>query len=1086
MAHKWNEVFEKKTQFESLESRIVLSANALSQMATLDIDQTVTDQVQTTSVTLNQVHQQTGVNHIHQNYGFQGNGQTVVVIDSGIAWDHYALGGGYGAGYRVVGGWDFAQNDADPFDGGSAGFHGTHVAGIIGSSDANNRGVAAGVDLVALRVFNDNGSGSLEHVRQALAWVNANINTFENPITTVNLSLGTQWNSNQIPNWANLESEFAKLEAKGIFISVAAGNSFQHYQSVGVSYPAASSHVVPVASHGSTGQMSSFSQRNDRVLVAPGESIRSTVPGHLFGQSVSSQFLAASGTSMAAPYVAGASVLLREAMQFMDFETIDQDTIYNTLRQTADLAFDSVTGMNYHNINLRAAMEAIVLDLHGDSAAAATNVGTWHGGERVTGTIGTFNDQDALRFTAGRTGTLTLTFEQTHQLNLQAQIHGQAAVLQGNTLTIDVVAGQEYTLLLSTSAGIGHYTIDTALQATSFSATDLGTTFSRSVSLNNQGEQWFQVTAGRQGVIAFQLAGQAGQGSAFHVYNAQQQWMGTASAHGDHMVFQTQAQAGQSFFLRFDGQFEADLQIQNLVSLHNGVLTINGTNQSNQIEVRDGAQVQVRVDGVAYEFQRAGLQRVQVFAHGGQNELSVVQDHVGQQTAHIHRHHIYVFGNGYEILGHRVQSIQYHGHAQDTVRFFDTAGDETFVGRAGHSEMSGQDYHNQAFGTGRVVAVGSGGFNQATLIGTAGNDMAYSNPVYTTLTSSQHWVLARGFQSVSLDGNGGQDLVAAFGSANNETLTVEPGVSRFQSSGLMREFVGFRQQQFFGVGGQNQATLHGGTAVNTFDAYWNRAFFTSGLQSTYLHGFQNVTALGNVADRALFFDTAGNDRFDADAGWGRMQGGGYSHQAVGFGLTIARFSSGQDASHLFNVDGSVPTVQQPTRTSVRYAGGFEVRSVGSAQVQLLATPLSSAALHTANHGGWVTTSQLGSGRLAQVDYQVSLWAAHGSQTSFVNRAAAGSPLGPDTISPWATPTRAATANQSSDLANRPWVPDRHVQAVFENLGANDNAVVYLRPAATRPALGGEVVADASPGWLGQTDQLVLDQIVDDFFAQQST
>ena len=69
-------------------------------------------------------------------FGLTGNGQTVVIIDSGIAYDHSALGGGFGPQYRVVGGWDFTEeNDADPYDDAPAGLHGTHVAGIIGSND---------------------------------------------------------------------------------------------------------------------------------------------------------------------------------------------------------------------------------------------------------------------------------------------------------------------------------------------------------------------------------------------------------------------------------------------------------------------------------------------------------------------------------------------------------------------------------------------------------------------------------------------------------------------------------------------------------------------------------------------------------------------------------------------------------------------------------------------------------------------------------------------------------------------------------------------------------------------------------------
>ena len=124
--------------------------------------------------------------------------------------------------------------------------------------------------MVSLRVFDDNGGGNLEWVEQALQWVHDNRNAFENPITTVNLSIGTNWNADNVPEAAQLEDEFAQLEADGIFVSVAAGNLFESFNAEGVSYPAASPFVVPVASHGSDGLLSDFSQRNDRVLVAPG------------------------------------------------------------------------------------------------------------------------------------------------------------------------------------------------------------------------------------------------------------------------------------------------------------------------------------------------------------------------------------------------------------------------------------------------------------------------------------------------------------------------------------------------------------------------------------------------------------------------------------------------------------------------------------------------------------------------------------------------------------------------------------------------------------------------------------------------
>ncbi len=196
---------------------------------------------------------------------------------------------GFGAGYRVVGGWDFTEeNDANPYDDGPAGYHGTHVAGIIGSDDAKNPGVAPDVDLVALRVFNDLGKGQMEWVEKALQWVHTNKNSFENPITTVNLSIGSTWNSSNAPDWAILEDELRTLHNDGILVTASAGNSFKSYNAPGLSYPAASQYVLPVASVDDNGQLSDFSQRDDRVIAAPGRNILSTVPDHLLAAMVKS------------------------------------------------------------------------------------------------------------------------------------------------------------------------------------------------------------------------------------------------------------------------------------------------------------------------------------------------------------------------------------------------------------------------------------------------------------------------------------------------------------------------------------------------------------------------------------------------------------------------------------------------------------------------------------------------------------------------------------------------------------------------------------------------------------------------------
>ncbi len=422
-----------------------------------DVDTLVGDVQQT----LASAHGSTGLIGVRNDYGFIGTGQTVAIIDSGIAWNHTALGGGLGANYRVVGGWDFTENDADPYDDGPWGSHGTHVAGIVGANrtGTNDDGVASGVDLVGLRVFDDAGAGYFHWVESALSWVHQNRNAFESPITAVNLSLGTSWNANSVPSWSTLEDEFAQLKADGIFVAVSAGNSFSSYNAPGLSYPAASPHVVPVMSVMDNGSLSSFSQRHTRAIAAPGQYIVSSVPDYVGNNNgINDDYASFSGTSMAAPYIAGASVLLREAMQFVGYTNITQDTIYDHMMATATSFFDSATGQTYKRINLTNAFNALMpTDEYGSTVAAAHSLGTLGGSREIIGAIGKLSDADYFQFTAAATGTVSFQVSTSHSLT--PAWTGAGGTANGQTYSFQVVAGLSYTVGLSTGDGIGYYGI---------------------------------------------------------------------------------------------------------------------------------------------------------------------------------------------------------------------------------------------------------------------------------------------------------------------------------------------------------------------------------------------------------------------------------------------------------------------------------------------------------------------------------------------------------------------------------------------------------------------------------------------------
>ncbi|MDY6862697.1 MAG: S8 family serine peptidase, partial [Thermodesulfobacteriota bacterium] len=77
-------------------------------------------------------------------YNATGKGITVAVVDTGIDYRHPDLGGGFGPENKVIGGYDFVNNDRNPMDDHG---HGTHVAGII-AADGKLKGVAPDAKLL--------------------------------------------------------------------------------------------------------------------------------------------------------------------------------------------------------------------------------------------------------------------------------------------------------------------------------------------------------------------------------------------------------------------------------------------------------------------------------------------------------------------------------------------------------------------------------------------------------------------------------------------------------------------------------------------------------------------------------------------------------------------------------------------------------------------------------------------------------------------------------------------------------------------------------------------------------------------------
>lgn len=132
--------------------------------------------------------------------------------DSGIDYTHPALGGGFGPGFKVDGGWDFTSNSPDPKD--CLG-HGTHVAGIIGADDRFVKGVAPKATLRAYKVFTC-ADGTTEDMAIA-----AFLRAHEEGADVINGSLG---GDRPFPD-SPIAVVLSRIQAEGTLIVVAAGNS---------------------------------------------------------------------------------------------------------------------------------------------------------------------------------------------------------------------------------------------------------------------------------------------------------------------------------------------------------------------------------------------------------------------------------------------------------------------------------------------------------------------------------------------------------------------------------------------------------------------------------------------------------------------------------------------------------------------------------------------------------------------------------------------------------------------------------------------------------------------------------------------
>jgi subtilisin family serine protease len=309
----------------------------------------------------------------------RGAGIKVAVLDTGIDLAHPAFTG------RLLPGYDFVDGDADPSEvlcspapcstPGIAYGHGTHVAGLIAL-------VAPSAKIIPYRVLDPNGEGNAWVLAEALQRAVAD------GADVINMSLGTPTRTRILasitklfqcepPDAADPELDFSDSSysadlarcgtTTGPVIVAAAGNDGS---SAVDEYPARErvKGLIAVGASNDTKRLAQFSNFGSWVQIAgPGEGITSAVPQ----SATPGGYAVWSGTSMAAPLVAGAAALLRSVQKDLP----PRDVVTRMIAAATPLQSFAGGSTNIKQVSAAALVETCNMDIDGDGKVLATTDG---------------------------------------------------------------------------------------------------------------------------------------------------------------------------------------------------------------------------------------------------------------------------------------------------------------------------------------------------------------------------------------------------------------------------------------------------------------------------------------------------------------------------------------------------------------------------------------------------------------------------------------------------------------------------------------------------------------------------------------